>query len=456
MNLKNLNLVSSSDQKKILNFNCTVKDDSAIIRNGNFIFVMGGFIYDEFMIYPFFVLDYVENVCIPVSITEELILSGQSLVHFQNSIYVFGGAGFKINYRSQLKIYNNIYKLSFENTDIFSIPCSEGTSVPHCSMCLKGTYSLSGKCIKCPEGTFNTKVGSASIEQCIPCPYQTFNDKQGSSLCFDCPKSQICPIGSIKPKSHIKILSNSTIQPSQYEPDKPYISSLTSIIWYSFCIALSIFLLIIFLSRKSFIYLQKLDIFSSSYPKEFKKPVVLRKTKLGGLFSLSFLISCCVILILSILNFKLDNFIEIRGTVPVVVLKEKVAAEILEINFTLYTYGGLCVDSGKCKEEILHEVKGLNYTKEEKNCYAENDNCQVVIKFFGLNLKLKQAEVMLSLKEPGSYASALSVNVSVSSSIPGEISSVFTSIETPSDNMVLKGMKPNILYYKFMPSVKFI
>ena len=63
---------------------------------------------------------------------------------------------------------------------------------------------------------------------------------------------------------------------------------------------------------------------------------------------------------------------------------------------------------------------------------------------------------MLSLKEPGSYASALSVNVSVSSSIPGEISSVFTSIETPSDNMVLKGMKPNILYYKFMPSVKFI
>ena len=408
------------------------------------------------MIFPFFVYDYVNNFCVSLSISSDLILSGQSVVHYKDSVYVFGGSGFKTNYRSQVKIYNNIYKLTFEKSDYFSVPCSEGTSSPNCTICPKGTYSLSGQCIKCPKGTFNTKAGSSSIDQCIPCPYNTFNNKPGSSLCFDCPNSKVCPIGSIEPKSNYKIFSNSTIQPSQYKSDKTYISSLTSIIWYSFCLALFIFLIIFSISRRSFTYLEKLDIFSSSHPKELNKPIVLKKTKLGGVFSLSFIIGCCVILILSILNFKLDNIIEIRGTVPVVILKEKVRAEALEINFTMYTYGGLCVNADDCAEDILVEVKGINYQREEKKCNFKDDNCQVVIKFFGFSLNLKQAEIVLKLKEPGSYASALSVNVSASSSIPGEISSVFTSIKTPMDNMVLKGIKPSMFYYKFMPSVKFI
>ena len=433
---------------------CVVKDDSIMIRSGEKLLVMGGQIYDQIMTNPFFVYDLKNDICQPFDSSEDLILSGHSAVHYKKSICIFGGAGYLGNYRSTVKIYNNIYKLSFGSTDIFSLKCSEGTYALDCSLCPIGTYSSLGSCIKCPKGTYNNLLGSTSVDQCIPCRFSTFSNELGSSFCLDCPHSHICPVGSNRPKSYFDLPVNSSIQPTKYKSEESNILNLTSFIWYSFCIIIFIVIILLLLSNNNTsIYLQKIDMFSSSHRKELNKPIVLKKTKLGGAFSILFMIGCCIIIALSLLNFKLDNIIEIRGTVPVVVIEEKANADLLEINFTLYTYGGYCVQDFDCRKEIFHETGGLKFDKVEKKCKLVNGNCIVLIRFYGLVLELKEAEVILRMKETGSYASALSVNISASSSIPEEISSVFTAFTAPFEDMVFKGINPNIFHYKFMPSV---
>jgi hypothetical protein len=68
----------------------------------------------------------------------------------------------------------------------------------------------------------------------------------------------------------------------------------------------------------------------------------------------------------------------------------------------------------------------------------------------------KEAHIWFKLYETESYASGISVNISSSSSIPEKISSVFTSLKSPNENQVFKGLIPTRFYFKLMPSVLFM
>jgi hypothetical protein len=60
------------------------------------------------------------------------------------------------------------------------------------------------------------------------------------------------------------------------------------------------------------------------------------------------------------------------------------------------------------------------------------------------------------MKEALSYASFLSVNLTSSSSIPNEFSSVFIPVNPNSKELLLRGTDPTIVYYSLTPSVIFM
>jgi hypothetical protein len=368
---------------------------------------------------------------------------------------VFGGGGYLEIYKSNAKFYNNIYKISLENHDPISLNCSEGTQNSHCSLCPKGTFSSNGKCNMCPQGTFNDQQGSTNIDQCMPCPYGTFAPKPGSQYCLNCVEGFECPVGSSSPKSGFKSLVNKTVQPSKYKIEKNYLSDLSSLLWYGFVSFFIIFLIVSLISKPAGRLIEKFDIFVQSHDNELNKAVFYYKTKTGGIFSISFAIACGISIIISLMTFQLDNIIEIRGLVPVITLEDTIKASHFQLNLTLYTYGGSCAIDDKCHPKIIEEMKQLKYKEISKKCFNIAGNCQVLLTLKDLELLSKTAEIELNLKEERSFASALSLNLSVSSSIPDQISSVISSFKVPSNKEVLKGLKPSSFFYSFTPSVNF-
>ena len=419
---------------------CLIKEYSTLVRFGDKSLVIGGAFFSLYMINPILIYDHKNFECEYLDYLEDIVLYGHSAVHYKKSIIIFGGGGVIKYIASIMKIYNNLYKLSFSNEDLIKPTCSEGSIGIDCRLCRKGTYFDKGKCIECPAGTHNEVVGSTNLDQCIPCEYGTFTNKTGSVLCYDCLTSFYCPIGSSIPKSHLITTQNKTVQPSEYKSQKTFVSNINSTLWYGFSLIFIIFLVLSVKFTPIYNFLQNRDIFVESHDKKLNIPVVYIKTRIGGTFSIAFILASLITIAVSALNFYYDNIIEIRGTVPVILLEDKVVSKDFYLNFTFYTYGGKCLERGKCHSRISSELKGLEYDSNTFTCHKFGDNCIIEIQIKNAYLTTKQPQITISLKEYQSYASALSINISSSSSIPNQISSVFTYIQAPTNEKVFKGI----------------
>jgi hypothetical protein len=290
----------------------------------------------------------------------------------------------------------------------------------------------------------------------MPCPHQTFSPNQGSHYCLDCPSGYDCPIGSSSPKEGFRSLLNKTIQPLKYKNEKEYLSEVSSLLWYGFLSFFSLFLIVSLISNRAGRLMKRFDIFVQSHEQNLNIPIKYYKTKVGGIFSVAFAFGCCISVVVLFMAFQFDNIIEIRGLVPVITLEDTIKANQFQVNFTMYTYGGSCVVNQLCHPKIELKFKELKFDDVSKKCFEVTGNCQVVLKFSNLEIPSKKAEIELLMKESNSFASALSVNLSVSSSIPDQISSVVQSFKVPSSKEVLKGFRPSSFFYSFTPSVVFI
>ena len=435
-----------------INPGCVIKPKSLAIRQGTKILSIGGHIYGSNMINPYILYDLKIYNCEYLNGSDELSTYDHSYAHFNKSLYIFGGGGKIENFKSNNIIYNILRKVEVDSVKSFSLKCSEGFD-KSCNLCGKGSYSNAGVCELCPEGTFSQTYGSSNIDQCIPCPYGTFSSNKGSVNCLDCKSSYYCPIGSIRPKPYQIKPSNSTIQPEAYSSEKSTMTKVNRIIRFCF-IGIIIFLVIsLHFFKISWKFIREIDIFVKNHHKLVNIPIIYSKTHLGGLFTIIFLCTALIIVSGSFLTYYLDNLQEYRALIPVITLNEDIVADYMKINITFSIYGGKCIKGNLCDPQITYQDEGLSYLSRSMRCEASSETCHILISYSKLRLESDKVEISILSRETGSYASSINVNITSDSSIPDQISSVFTSFDTPSPDTVFRGYDPSIVYYRLTPSV---
>ena len=89
------------------------------------------------------------------------------------------------------------------------------------------------------------------------------------------------------------------------------------------------------------------------------------------------------------------------------------------------------------------------------NCNYIKQDCEVEIFYKNVTLS-GTSSIFVDLREYSSYASAISLNITCSSSIPDQISSVFSSIRPTSGSSIFRGLEPSVFSFELTPSVSFI
>jgi hypothetical protein len=450
---KGLELIEKSfKQLGLLQEQSMIGSETTVIVTENHIIRLGGSIYSLILLPTVLVYERSSEKYWIIPTRYQLELWGHSGVHFEDSIYIFGGGGSNEVYKSYRRISNNLIKVSFNTDDGIQLDCSPGTFNESCEPCPQGSYFLNGICMDCPPGRVNDILASTSVEQCMPCDENYYNDRPGASSCLQCPSSYACPIGSAFPKLGFYLPKNSSIQPSVYRSGLGRLEGLTTDLWYIFAGISAALLFFSICVHELWVKLKIIDLFVSHHGNELGVPVIHRKTSFGGVFTIFFCFACILTILAAFLEYTLNNIDEIRALVPVITLKEEISSKFLEINSTFYIYGGACIEDSNCSPLIDYQDSGLSYSKKSITCGKINENCFIYSKYDSLHLTSKNPSIRLILKEKFSFASALTVNISATSSIPKEISSIFTSIKPPKAKL-FRGTSPSKIHLKFTPSV---
>ncbi|OMJ80673.1 hypothetical protein SteCoe_19006 [Stentor coeruleus] len=383
-----------------------------------------------------------------------------AFTYHRDRIYSFGGGLSQARFPVFLSgtydfYYIDMKEICFEGA--CDPLCSKGTykSDQGCIECKPGSYSEimgSEKCNLCPIGTYNANTGGSSFRQCLPCPEGTFNDKPGSSICFECPAGLNCPAGSKKPYK-IKITNDySSIQPKMYISPNNSISFIYILTVIGFSLLLITITLLVFNLRTK---LGLIDLYTDKHNYKLHKPMILTKNKIGGFFSLVFLVIAIIFVGSSIIEYKTNNIQETKALVPLIILEESVEnfiANKLEATSTFVGYGGSCGVNNTCNEKIFINTTNLYGSSFKYSCeISENDACIVKVTCYDCELR-GGASIFINSKEKLSLASEIYVNITSDSSIPNEISSIRNEIYA-SKNYVFIGSKASEFYYTLTPSL---
>jgi len=383
--------------------------------------------------------------------------------YFKSSLYIHGGLISTGNMYLDVSPIDSFYRLEFRENcnDFCDFKCSPGTyyTGSKCALCPVGSYAEdygSVYCIKCPKGTFSNHLGASSSRQCSPCPHGSYASAEGSSECKTCSAGYDCPVGSTYPSTNFSITEGVTsVQPSLYTSEEgDFGLALTILIGFLGGMA---GLAVIFYAadymdaRKFFI---KLDLYSKLHNHVINDVMYLRASPIGGLFSMFFIFAAIAFVTLSLISFTITNIVEQKALVPLVSLQEdyKVIDGFVNVTTEFGSYGGSCVKEGTtCDPKIQRTVVGVSGTVEDLACYAFDDSCFVVM--FCSDCEI-DPEVVISyeLTEDNSFAEYIVVNITCSSSIPNEISSVRQTIK-PESTKVFRGPQPSELDFEVTSSI---
>ena len=331
----------------------------------------------------------------------------------RNALLIFGG-------RDSTKIYNDLYQNS--------------------------------QCVGCPPGKYSTALASTSSAQCMPCALGTFTNYPGSTYCVQCPSAMYCPIGSDSPIDRGTLASYQSIQPASYKDKGDEISNIATWLWYAAILLSAILVLIAVIYRKILEKLKDLDVFVDCHSQELNVPIIYRKTQIGGLFSIFFLFAAAIIISESFINYYFDNITEMKSLIPVLLLEPQVSAATVNIAASFYLYGGICVENSPCFSTINILESGISYTSRYVLCSNQGTTCTVDISYKHFYL-ISNSVVHIQMLDTSASATSMSVNVTSTSSIPGQQSSVFIPISTGSDELLFLGTNPTVVSYEFTPSV---
>jgi hypothetical protein len=113
-----------------------------------------------------------------------------------------------------------------------------------------------------------------------------------------------------------------SVQPELYEKDDDILAS--SSFYFNICCGIASLILILFLisSHNSKKLLASLDLYSLNHNYEVGKAMYIRKTLLGGLFSIIFIFISLSLVFSSTITFILDNIVETQTLVPLVTIEQ--------------------------------------------------------------------------------------------------------------------------------------
>ena len=332
-----------------------------------------------------------------------------------------------------------------------------GTS---CVMCPAGTYS-SGyttlvsdlapneqQCLLCPVGTYNPQSGASNIKQCYPCSEGTYNNKTGQQYCRDCPELTDCPSGSIEPSILIHTASSLRVTPKLYS-SKSIENSLkkVEIIISLFCVSLCLLILKFWTKVGLF---KKIDIFLDKHNYILSKQMVLMSNKFGVIATFGFYCFVIIFLISIGLNYIYNNILEEKTLLPGPVLNQEVDVFVSEkffVKILLEQFGDLCSD-----QIIKVSSFGVYYKSKDVKVEEKAKNiCQVIFECNNCSFDTG-SYIYLNSTGKNSYASGFTVNITSSSSIPNEISSIQTKMRS-SKNKVFIGSTAGTFFYTLTPSL---
>jgi hypothetical protein len=344
-----------------------------------------------------------------------------------------------------------------EDCDSCDYPCSPGTysiGGGKCELCPPGTYNEAfgaSSCQKCPAGTFSSDYGVNTQYLCTPCPQKFFADTEGSQQCKRCKDWNYCPLGSAASQEETISLSN--LKSVSVQPKKHHYQSNTSTLVVYLVLAIlssGLALLSVLLHRHCIgtFDISKLDVFRDSHNHYQGVPMTLRKTTFGAVFTVLFIICALCLASVSVITFVFQNAEETKSLVPFEVLQEEVDEFTgdIEVSVEAYSYLDDCSIS-----HISAIPSNLDYSSIETSAFKSDSNC--IVKFSCKVCTIQTgAEVNYVLDENKSCSSLLKVNVTASSSIPDEVSSLTQYLYSPAQE-AFRGNTPSKFEFQATASV---
>lgn len=389
-------------------------------------------------------------------------------VYIKTSLYLQGGADdTSSKYRPSLPSSNFKRIEMMEDCDSTGCdwPCSPGTymiSKGICEFCPKGTYNPNFGavfCTKCPVGTSSKYIGNTSYFQCYPCNEDTYNPKEGASTCLECPSGFVCSIGNATPSvARQRVEGSLSNQPLSYNGSKD-ISEITSAFVTSMIVLGSVVVgIFIILDPKKRWYFKKFDLFQKNHTHFIGEIMTIRARVLGGLFSVLFILIALIFILLAIIVYYEDNIQESKALVPLVTLEEEYDNVRqrqfngdITVELAFENYGGNCETGvSQCKADITvsdEKIEGV----PKKSCRLIEKICYVKWECNGCNVGTG-ASIRYEMQQRESYAETIVANVTSTSSIPNQISSIRQVISAEFDK-VYRGSEVNHLYFEMTPSV---
>ena len=379
-----------------------------------------------------FALDDME---IKTKVTASFGLVGSAFTVFNKSIFTFGGkrTGLAVDQASSGALS---YLISID--ELF---CNKGTRkvAGGCEECPAGTYSDevdSEECVQCPIGTYNSLSLSHSYLFCMPCPFNTFGPETGLSSCYTCPSFSYCPVGASEPKILYTESSITSINP-ELSTSSSQVDNLTFNIEMIF-LAFGIFLILIFLSSDTLRRLvKKTDIFKQNHNEQLNSPMILKKTEIGGCFTVLFVVAAFCLSIITLLYFFLENESISQALVPLASILNDYPNISGDISFkiSLKNFGGVCPTDELCKSSL--SLTDFNYSSVDISCDQDKDDCSLHV--FCYDCKLAAfPHLKMSIHQSRCFASSIELNITSDSGIQGQKSSTLIKIK-PSEKEVLIG-----------------
>lgn len=371
-----------------------------------------------------------------------------------STIYIHGGGDTLGKKYRQIVPISTFVKVQLNEESEIDWECSAGTYLEkdQCKPCPPGTFSddYGSSCKDCPKGTASRSYGNASLQQCKPCKEGYFAAEARSSLCLQCPWNFFCPVGNSSPIYAGQSLSGiKSSQPALYSSKIGYTNTINLYIQFGL-LFLGLLVLVVFVAlREKKRYFRTFDLFKKNHNHFVDEVMYIRKQPIGGLFSLWFVLLALLFIVISLTDYLIDNIEETKALVPLVAVEEKYDTITADFNLTTIfkDFNGDCQKESMCKVEV-EQVSG-HYTV---SCVKVENSCMISVKCYGCEMNTG-SKVKYFMLDSFSYSTGISVNMTSTSSIPDEYSSIEQSI-VADKNYVFRGPDASQIFFEITPSVR--
>lgn len=389
--------------------------------------------------------------------------------YHKSSLYLYGGGSTSVDIMMKEPV-SNLFVLKLNQNCISNKcdwPCSKGTYLHNeeCINCDRGSYSDNlglSTCQQCAPGSYSSIYSAESKNQCLLCPEGTYNSKSGQPYCLECSTTSTCLIGTSAPDPFPHKCQIDGYHYNQPDMQKDLNYEVTPVVGYvGISLAVCFILIVCILAALGRLvrYIKLLDIYVHHHNYKVNSQMYVKKTIVGGIFSIIFLILSAVILTDGIATYTLNNISEIKNLVPLVTLEEdyehviyiQFQAEEISFEYCFKSYGGQCEYKEGYTEHLKITQQNVNGIIKDIHMTRHTSDCLVTFKCLECEI-LQSSRILLTLSESLSYANNILVNVTSTSSIPNEFSSVTSQLSADKD-AVFRGSKPSSISLHMTPSL---